>query len=179
MFGIINTDIAFGTSIYFDSYQFKEELRNSFLHHSIDPTEPGAWEYKGKWYFNKTNLYIAILAHTTANQFGITDVVGLMAMLSGQAFIPTRAKLGGATEGTSLASKYLSKLPYKTSIKLPMVTGYPKLIGGKGMRVAFTKILGRFLGRAIPVVGWGVLAYDVTYIFYVAQLEFEQIVDHD
>lgn len=179
MLDIINTNTEFGTSIYFDSYQFKEQLRNDFFLHSIDPTEPGTWEYKGKWYFNKTDLYIAILAHTAADQFGISDVVGLMAVLSGQAFIPTRAKLGGATEGTSFASKYLSKLPYKTSINLPMLTGYPKFIGGKGIRVAFTKILGRFLGRAIPVVGWGILAYDVTYIFYVTQLEFEQIVNHD
>ena len=51
----------------------------------------------------------------------------------------------GSAKGTSIASKYLSKaLPQK------MPT-----------RILGTRVLGRLLGRAIPYVGWTLLAIDV------------------
>ncbi|MFV0483179.1 MAG: hypothetical protein ACK5MG_03670 [Bacteroidales bacterium] len=140
-------------NLSYESFIFREGLRNELILQENYSEEPGMWEYKGKWYFSKFDLYIAILAYETAEQFGILDVAALMAVLSGQAIIPTRGKFKGATKGTSVASKYLSKIPGTSSVRLPMITGYPKIVGGKGMRVAFTKIIGKFLGRATPIFG--------------------------
>jgi len=91
--------------------------------------------YEGKWYFSKFNLYISILAYKVAEQFVILDVIGMKAVLSGLPFISTRAKLKGATKGISVASKYLSKIPGNFPVRLPMATGLPRIIGGKGMRI--------------------------------------------
>ncbi|WP_262885496.1 hypothetical protein [Tenacibaculum maritimum] len=40
-----------------------------------------------------------------------------------------------------------------------------------------TKIIGRFIGRATPFIGWGVLAYDLGVIFYNTQVQFNEITD--
>ncbi len=45
------------------------------------------------------------------------------------------------------------------------------------MKVAFTKVIGRFAGRAVPIVGWGVLAYDVGTTFYKTQRIYDKIVN--
>ena len=164
-------------NLSYESYKFREELRNELLLQPNYSEEPGTWEYEGKWYFSKFDLYIAILAYEAAEQFGILDIVGLITVLSGQPFIPTRTKFKGATKGTSVASKYLSKIPGKSPVRLPMITGSPKIIGGKGMRIALTKVIGKFVGRAIPFVGWGILAYDLSVILCDTQLVYNHIID--
>ena len=57
-----------------------------------------------------------------------------------------------------------------------MLTGYPRVIGGKGMRIALTKVIGKFLGRAIPFVGWGILAYDLSVVLYDTQIVYNYII---
>ncbi|MCD8440900.1 STM2901 family protein [Tenacibaculum finnmarkense] len=160
-----------------ESYKFREELRNQLLLQANYSDEPGTWEYEGKWYFSKFDLYIAILTYEVAEQFGILDVIGLTAVLSGLPFIPTRAKFKGATKGTSVASKYLSKIPGNFPVRLPMATGLPRIIGGKGMRISLTKVIGKFVGRTIPFIGWGILAYDLSIILYDTQLVYNHIID--
>ena len=60
------------------------------------------------------------LKRCATNQFGITTLLGILAVLTGQPWIGTRGKLGGATPGTSIASKYLSKLfPQRLPVRLP------------------------------------------------------------
>jgi len=163
-------------SLTFESYRFRNELRNELLLQDNDIEQPGSWEYEGKWYHSKFNLYIAILAYEVAEQFGILDVIGLIAVLSGQPYIPSRAKFKGAkTKGTSVASKYLSKIPGNSPVRLPSIVGKPKIIGGKGMKIALTKVIGKFVGRAIPFIGWGILAYDLSIILYDTQLVYNHI----
>lgn len=118
-----------------------------------------------------------ILAHETAEQIGISDVAGLIAILLGQPYLPTRGKLDAknSVRGTSVASKYISKIPGKSPVPLPTIVGKAKIVGGKGLQIRFTKIVGRFVGRAIPIVGWGVLAYDLGAIFYNTQMIFNII----
>ena len=53
-------------SLTYESYKFRHELRNELLLQSNYSEEPRMWEYEGKWYFTKFNLYIAILAYETA-----------------------------------------------------------------------------------------------------------------
>jgi hypothetical protein len=43
----------------------------------------------------------------------------------------------------------------------------------------FTKNIGRFMGRAVPFVGWGLLLYDVGATFVNTQLEYNKIVGED
>ena len=93
------------------------------------------------------------LAECTAEQFGIRTLVGLGAGVSGLPVIPKRFVLKGATGGTSVASWGLSKLlPLKLPVRIPAPT----------LRyiTSSSKILGRVLGRWIPIVGWGLVAYD-------------------
>lgn len=166
-------------SLHYESFKFRERLRNELLLQPNYSEESWIWEYAGKLYFNKFDLYITILAHEAAEQFGIRDITGLIAVLSGQPFVPTRAKLDGkrSTKRTSVASKYLSKIPGKFPVRLPMVTGLPKAIGGNGIKVALTKIVGRFIGRVTPFVGWGILTYDLGIIFYDTQIAYDRILD--
>lgn len=60
-----------------------------------------------------------------------------------------------------------------------MLMGYPKIIGGKGIKIRFTIIIGKFIGRAVPFVGWGILAYELGSVFYTTQVEYNRIIDDE
>jgi hypothetical protein len=103
---------------------------------------------------------------------GLDDVVAMSAILAGQPWIPTRAKPGGATKGTSLASKTLSRtLNVRLPFRLPTLTGRNLA----SIRVMFTNNLGRFAGRAVPVLGWIWMAYDVSHILWTAVNRYNRI----
>lgn len=58
-----------------------------------------------------------------------------------------------ASKGTSIASSYLSKrFPQRLSRQIPT----PRI----GHLRAGTPVVGRALGRFVPILGWGLLAYD-------------------
>ncbi len=99
------------------------------------------------------------LLECTAKQIGIQTVSGLGLVGLGQPSIPTRGKTKGATKGTSRASQALSKsFPMKLPFPIPAPTN--------ASAFATTSILGRALGRMVPVVGWSVLIYDAAKISY-------------
>lgn len=133
------------------------------------------WNYNGQHYYSKSDLYLGILLDQAVKQFGIKDVLAFGAVLSGQPFLKTRTKFEGATKGTSVASKFLSKIPGTSPIPLPTVTG----TNFSNLRVMFTKNIGRFVGRSVPIIGWGVLAYDIGMTFYNTQIEYNRIVGND
>jgi len=138
------------------------------------------YNYNGKAYDSKTDLYFAILVDKAADQFGIKDILAFGAALSGANILETAAKPGGATPGTSYASKYfrgIKNLSTPLSTRLPTLTGYPFV--GKGMRLVFVNTLGKFLDRAVPVFGWGVLLWDAGRTFYRTQIEYNKIVGND
>lgn len=94
---------------------------------------------------------------------GVDDEIAVVPVILGQPILPTRGKFVGATKGTSIASKYLSQiLKGRSPIPLPMITGNSVAT----LRVAFTRNVGRWAGRAVPVVGWIYLASDVVQISY-------------
>nr|WP_240702508.1 hypothetical protein [Trinickia terrae] len=70
-----------------------------------------------------------------------------------------------AVKGTSVASVVSRRLlPYELEHKiLPTVTSFESLFL---LRIKFTRSLGVFVGRAIPGVGWVILAADVSTIIY-------------
>ena len=73
------------------------------------------------------------------------SIVGGAFVISGLPLLKKRFVMAGASAGTSIASKYLS-------ITFPQVMP---------MRILGTKVFGRALGRAVPYVGWSLLAIDV------------------
>ncbi|WP_433692692.1 STM2901 family protein [Herbaspirillum seropedicae] len=107
-------------------------------------------------------LLFYIFIDETCKEFGADDVSAAAAVLAGQNWIPTRAKPMGATKGTSVASimgrRYLN-YDLKRKI-LPTVTNESL----KSLRILMTKNIGKFVGRAVPVVGWVVLAYNAASI---------------
>jgi hypothetical protein len=91
------------------------------------------------------------------------EIVELGAAASGFNILETRGKFAGATPGTSLASRGASaafgqaRLPFKA----PTLVGNPLTLS---MSVRWTGRVARIVGRGIPVVGWGLLAYDAAKI---------------
>lgn len=87
------------------------------------------------------------------------DTLGLHSLGSllgpaGFNIIPTRGKFKGATPGTSILSLGLRKLTRNARfpIRLPAPVGL--------LRFQRTTSIGGFFGRWLPIVGWGILAYD-------------------
>ncbi|WP_435237662.1 STM2901 family protein [Psychromonas sp. PT13] len=133
------------------------------------------YSYKGETDLSSQELYLTIVIDKTMEQLGVDDLLAATAIVSGQPILKTRGKFSGATKGTSIASKYASQyLPYKSAIRLPTITG----ASVSTLKIAFTKNIGRFVGRAIPILGWIILAADVINIFYKSQYTYNQIVDY-
>lgn len=97
------------------------------------------------------------LARCSLDQFGLQSLLGAAGVGAGQPLLSKPFVTEGASEGTSIASKYLSRwLPQR----LPTRIWTPTL---KNPRT-FTPVLGRALGRWVPILGWGLLAYDAVSI---------------
>jgi hypothetical protein len=130
--------------------------------------EPPTYEYNAKEYESKTALYSAILIDQMAEQFGIKDIIALAAGLDGLGLIDKPFQTHGASKGTSYASKYGSKI-FPKEFKTRKFTHFR---GGKKM---YTKVIGRFLGRMVGPIGWGILAYDVGVTLYKTQTIYNKI----
>jgi hypothetical protein len=104
-----------------------------------------------------TDLFVYVALDETRKQLGLDDLAAASAVLLGQADVPVAGKVAGATVGTSVASLTARKLlPFKVRVRLPMITK----VGLSGVRIAFTRNLGAFVGRTIPVIGEVFLARD-------------------
>jgi len=74
----------------------------------------------------------------------------------GQPWLPKRFVTPGSSPGTSIASKVLNKaIPINSPVRLPSIVA-----NKSGVRVVWTKSVGKFLGRWVPAVGWVLLAKD-------------------
>lgn len=104
-------------------------------------------------------LFFFIAVEETCVQVGIDDVEAVILILSGWPILPTRQKFGGATKGTSVASVMARSIfRYQLNRKiLPTVT----LQSIKSFRIILTGKLSVFVGRAVPGLGWALLAHDV------------------
>ncbi|WP_080411386.1 STM2901 family protein [Burkholderia ubonensis] len=122
-----------------------------------------------------SELFCLIVIDVACDELGIDDVVGVAMILLGQRFLPTRGKFGGAVKGTSVASRVSRKLlPYEVKHKiLPTVTSFKSLVL---LRVKFTRELGVFVGRAIPVVGWVITAVDISIIMHRSRVKYNGLV---
>jgi len=120
-----------------------------------------SYNYNSLLNLSPEELFLWVAIDETLDQLGGQDVAAALAVLSGQPFLPTRAKLGNATRGTSAASIVSRRLlKQKLPFMLPMITGASL----RTLKVSYTKGLGAFVGRLVPGVGWSILAYDVVQI---------------
>lgn len=134
---------------------------------SKNSKEP-VYHYNGKKYSDGAELYFAILLDTAAEQFGITDIIALGTAIDGLGFVDKPFQMKGASKGTSLLSKGLSsQFPQKMPWRLPTLSN--------NLTLKFTNVLGRFMGRTIPIIGWGVLTYDVGMTLYRTQVIYNNI----
>ncbi|AJY06178.1 hypothetical protein QZM46_06075 [Burkholderia vietnamiensis] len=119
------------------------------------------------------DLFVYVALDETQKQLGLDDLGAAAAVLLGQADVPAPGKFVGATAGTSVASLAARKLlPFKVAVRLPMITG----VGLSGIRVAFTRNLGAWVGRLIPVAGEMFLAVDVVLIMRNTVMAYNRVV---
>lgn len=124
--------------------------------------------YNGMMNLPANELFYWIMLDVTVEHFTSAavalDVMAAAAIYSGQNNMPVSGKLANATPGTSRAS--LSARRYLQGYRLPV--RLPTLIGSitkpHKIKTIMTDRLGTFVGRSIPVVGWVILAIDVSHI---------------
>jgi hypothetical protein len=136
---------------------------------------PSEYTYGIHHDLSREALFFLIVVEETRKETGIDDIVGIGAVLLGQRFIPTRGKFAGAVKGTSYASVMSRRLlPFDFKHKfLPTVTSFKSLVL---LQIKFTRNLGTFVSRAIPGVGWAILASDVAAIIYRSVNAYNQLV---
>ncbi|WP_367949118.1 hypothetical protein [Paraburkholderia sp. NMBU_R16] len=80
------------------------------------------------------------------------------------AFLPTKRKPKGAAIGTSIASRVARRhLDFKIEKDiLPTLT----LGSVRRLKILWTRNIGVFVGRTVPIIGEVILAYDVSVIGY-------------
>lgn len=122
------------------------------------------------------DLFVYVAIDETRKQLGLDDLAAASAVLLGQADVPVPGKVAGATAGTSVASLTARKLlPFKVRVRLPMITK----VGLSGVRIAFTRNLGAFVGRAVPVIGELFLARDAFMIMRNTVVTYNRLAKRD
>ncbi|NLP64345.1 STM2901 family protein [Paraburkholderia sacchari] len=120
-------------------------------------------------------LFFCVMVEETCKALGVEDIVAVVAVLAGQPVLSTRGKFGGATRGTSIASKVSRALfdyDFERNI-LPTLTNKSILM----LRFRMVNNLGVFIGRWTPMVGWAIAAYDVVKISVLTILHYNQLVN--
>ena len=131
----------------------------------MDTTEQlnGTYFYAGLTNLSAGELFLWIFIEKIDEQYGIQDLVAVSCIVLGLPLLKTRTKPGVATKGTSIASRmsrhYLDvHLPFR----LPTFTNKSIQL----LKPMWVNNLGAFVSRAIPVLGWILLAKDFTNITF-------------
>lgn len=129
----------------------------------------GTYFYAGRHNLKATELFFIIFCEKFVEQLGlgVADFGAVVALLAGRNNLPTRTKPRDALDGTSYASKASRKIFGQR--KFPRGIRLPTFIGGYTpwtIRPRMTAKIAAFTGRMIPVVGWVILASDVSQISY-------------
>lgn len=129
---------------------------------------PNLYSYEGVDNLEPLQLFFWVATDKIMEQLGVQDVGAAMAIVAGLPIVPTRGKFGGAIRGTSVASitarRFLDyDLPRRV---LPTVTFGINNQGRAFLRTMLHRNIGAFVGRAVPVVGWLIVAWDVGNIVF-------------
>lgn len=132
----------------------------------------GTYFYDGSSNLSAGELFFWIMIDETLDHFGIKDIAAVTAIYSGSNSVTVAGKFAGATPGTSVASMYSRQIfrGKMMPVRLPTWIGFPP-----NVKRIMTKRLGTFVGRTIPLVGWVILAVDVSSITYNAVAKYNTI----
>lgn len=144
----------------------------------MDTTEElnGTYFYAGRPNLTASELLFMIFCDQVAEQLGVDDFGAIVAIVSGLNISPTRQKPRNAVKGTSLASRSARKI--FGDARFPFGLRLPSLVGGyppSTLKLRMVSRIGAFAGRAIPVVGWVILAWDVSEISYRTTVRYNSI----
>jgi len=94
---------------------------------------------------------------------GVQDLMSLALVAAGQPIPGTkRFRTPGSSRGTSVAGMVADVVFGRA--RFPRGIRAPTIVGGIGtgtaLRIAGTRSISRFAGRAVPVIGWGLLGID-------------------
>lgn len=133
----------------------------------------GTYFYNGMINLSASELFFWVLIDSVSEQMGdIGDLATVALIILGQPLIGTRRKFRTATEGTSVASIYARRyLDIELPFRLPTFTNASL----KYFKPMWVNNLGKFVGRAVPVLGWILLANDVATIAYKATTSYNRI----
>lgn len=124
----------------------------------------GTYFYKGVCNISAGELFFWIFLDKINEQFGgIADVVAMSCIVLGMPILKTRGKPYGTTAGTSIASKHLRQI---LNVELPRRLPTFTEASITTLKPKYVTNLGAFVGRWVPVVGWVLIASDVTQIAY-------------
>ncbi|MEL6476161.1 MAG: hypothetical protein AAFR17_02445 [Pseudomonadota bacterium] len=134
-----------------------------------------AYCYNGMDDLSAGELFFWIMVDKAQEHLGVEDLAAMFAVIAGQPILKTRGKFAGATKGTSVASVVARRtLNYDLKRRiLPTITNQSI----RQLRIIFTRNIGTFVGRTVPVVGWVILAYDVAAITAATVSEYNRRVD--
>lgn len=134
----------------------------------MDTTEQlnGTYFYHGVQNLTPQELLFWVLLDETEKQLGVQDPGAVAAIILGNNSIDVPGKPLTSTPGTSVASLFFRRhLSYKFRKRiLPTLT--LKSFSMRGLKIFWVNNLGTFIGRAVPVVGWVILANDVAQISF-------------
>ncbi|ELW8247481.1 STM2901 family protein [Yersinia enterocolitica] len=124
----------------------------------------GTYFYKGMINLSAPELLFWVMIDAVEEQLGVQDMVAVASLILGGNYISVPGKPLTATKGTSPASLFFRKnlrYIFKSRV-LPTLT--QKSFSLRGIKIFGVNNLGAFVGRAVPVVGWVILANDVAQI---------------
>ncbi len=129
----------------------------------------GTYFYAGRSNLSASELLFMVFCEKFVEQLGlgVADFSAVAALLAGRNDQLTRTKPRDAIEGTSRLSKASRRVFGQA--KFPYGIKLPTLIGGYTPWTIKTRTVAKistFVGRTIPVVGWLILAFDVSQITY-------------
>lgn len=134
----------------------------------MDTTEQlnGTYFYHGVQNLTPQELLFWVLLDEAEKQLGVQDSGAVAAIILGNNSIDVPGKPLTSTPGTSVASLYFRRhMSYKFRKRiLPTLT--LKSFSMRGLKIFWVNNLGTFIGRAVPVVGWLILANDVAQISF-------------
>ncbi|NPT33071.1 hypothetical protein GNZ11_00905 [Paraburkholderia xenovorans] len=118
-------------------------------------------------------LFFCVMVEETCKTLDVKDIAAVIAVLAGQPILPTRGKFGGATRGTSVASRVCrALLDYDLERNiLPTLTNRSLM----SLRFRMVNNLGVFVGRWTPYVGWAFTTYDAIRISIFATLHYNRL----
>ncbi|CFQ78357.1 TPA: STM2901 family protein [Yersinia enterocolitica] len=136
----------------------------------------GTYFYKGMVNLTPQELLFWVMIDVTEEQLGVQDMVAVASLILGGNYISVPGKPLTATPGTSPASLFFRKhlrYTFKSRV-LPTLT--QKSFSLRKIKIFWVNNLGAFVGRAVPVVGWIILANDITQISIKTATRYNNIV---